>query len=194
MWWMVWVACGATPEVSTPLTPAPVVEASPDEVALAKADAAATALGERLQARMTEATASGGPAAAVEVCAGEAQALIATIGAEHGARVGRTSTRLRNPADAAPDWVAPWLATNSDRRAGDAEGFSRVDGVDGARKARVLKPIAVYRRCLVCHGPKAKIAPEVQAVLAAKYPDDAAFGYGEGDVRGALWAEVDVVP
>lgn len=192
MWWLVAFACGSAPEVSTPLTPTPVV--SPDDAALAKADAAATALGERLQARMAEATANGGPAAAVEVCAGEAQALTASIGAEHGVRVGRTSVRLRNPADAAPDWVAPWLAENSDKRAGDVFGFARVDEVGGTRKARVLKPISVHGRCLTCHGPKERVAPEVVAVLAAKYPDDQAFGYGEGDVRGALWAEVDVGP
>jgi hypothetical protein len=47
--------------------------------------------------------------------------------------------------------------------------------------------------CLQCHGEA--LAPEVTQALAARYPDDRATGFREGQLRGALsirWAGATV--
>ena len=56
--------------------------------------------------------------------------------------------------------------------------------------ARVLRPLAIEAPCLLCHGRREALAPGVEALLAERYPGDAATGYSLGDLRGALHAEV----
>jgi hypothetical protein len=85
-----------------------------------------------------------------------------------------------------PEWVAAWLREQGERPAAGVVGFARVE--DG--RARVLRPIAIEGPCLSCHGDA--ITPAVSALLAEHYPNDRAVGYQLGDLRGALYAEVDV--
>jgi len=206
------LACGEEAPVPTPATidrtttepatapapattPPPAAEPAPPpamtpDAALAAANAAADRLGSTLRARLLLAMTEGGPAAAVRVCADEAQALTAAAATESGARVGRSSLRLRNAADGPPDWVAAWLTEAGERPAAGAAGVSQAS--DG--HARVLRPIAIEAPCLSCHGEPASISPEVAAVLHERYPDDRATGYALGDLRGALWAEVEFTP
>lgn len=194
MWWMLVLACGApTPEAPQPAAePVAVADPVADAAALDRAGAAAGKLGMTLKGRLTEAMGAGGPTAAVTVCADEAQGIAAKVAGETGVKVGRSSTRLRNPADAPPGWVEAWLKEMGDRPAAEATPVARVDVVDGIRTARVIKPIAVEAPCVACHGPKDQLAPEITASLATRYPTDAAVGYAAGDLRGALWAEVPV--
>jgi len=163
-----------------------------DEAALVRADEAATKLATTLKGRLMEVMMADGPPAAVSVCAMEAQALTSSIMDETGARVGRSSLRLRNPGNKAPSWVADWLTTQGEREAAGVEGVREVvDGPSG-RVARVLRPIAVEQGCLNCHGDPAQMMSEVITVLEQSYPNDAATGYAVGDLRGALWVEADV--
>ncbi len=127
----------------------------------------------------------GGPVAAVAVCSSEAPAIAAQVASETGVRVGRASLRTRNPANAAPPWVAAWLRAQGERT---AEGVTGVRAVEGG-SARVLRPLAVEPVCVTCHGDPAAMAPALREVLHARYPDDRATGYRPGDLRGALWAE-----
>ncbi|MCC6525458.1 MAG: DUF3365 domain-containing protein [Polyangiaceae bacterium] len=183
-------ACGSGQGSGAPSASASGTASGADP--LARAEAAAGRLGKTLRARLEEVLKASGPAAAVAVCAAEAQALGTQIASETGVRVGRASLRLRNPADAGPDWVAAWLRAQGERPAeGVAPVRELVDGPTG-KVARVLKPIAVDKPCLACHGQPAELAAEVTPALAATYPDDAAVGYREGDLRGALWAELPV--
>lgn len=178
-----------TPAPAPPAAPAPAEPtASDDDAALARANEAATALASTLRARLLAAMAEGGPTAAAEVCADAAQGMAADVARAHDARVGRSSLRMRNPANAAPPWVDEWLRAQGERPAAGAEGFARIE--DG--HARVLRPIAVEGPCVTCHGAPDAIAPEVAAILRDRYPSDRATGYAVGDLRGALWAEVDV--
>jgi Protein of unknown function (DUF3365) len=174
--WIALLACS-----SAPPAPEPVATDRLAETQAAVATLAGTVRG-RLQAAMAE----GGPVAAVSVCADEAQALTAQVSRDTGGRVGRSSLRLRNPANAPPDWVAAWLAEQGERPAAGVEGFARVE--DG--KTRVLKPVAVEAVCVTCHGPPDQIPADVKALLAERYPADAATGYAVGDLRGAAWAEI----
>ncbi len=164
---------------------APATEA--EQRAATQAREAAQHLGRTLKARVVEAMQEG-PEAAARVCAEEAQALTAAAAEARGARVGRSSLRLRNPANEGPDWVRGWLREQGER---PAEGVAPASGIAGEPPvARFVAPIALEGPCLTCHGDPAAIAPEVRAVLSERYPHDRATGYALGDLRGALWAEV----
>jgi Protein of unknown function (DUF3365) len=178
LWWM---ACAGSPPAPQPEPAPPAAEAA--DPRLAKAEGAIGALASRLRSRLQAVLTESGPVAAAEVCSVEAQALAAQVAQETGVRVGRSSLRLRNPANAAPPWVAEWLTAQGER---PVAGFSRLDG----DVARVLKPLTVEAPCLTCHGPAEGIPAEVKALLASRYPADAAVGYAVGDLRGAVWAEL----
>jgi predicted small lipoprotein YifL len=185
--------CGEPAPTEPPPAPpeaAPTVDAG--QAALDQADAAAKTLGKTLKEKLQGAMAEGGPKAAIAVCADSAQGLHAQVAGETNAKVGRSSLRLRNPNNAPPDWVGAWLNEQGEKKAADATGFARIDEVDGKQLARVVKPIAVEPLCVTCHGTAEQIPAEVKEVLASRYPTDAAVGYAEGDLRGAIWAEVEV--
>lgn len=166
--------------------PTPPPEARAEAEAIARADAAAVRLATTLKARVVEEMGKGGPVAAVTVCNAEAPALAATIQSETGVTLGRSSLRLRNPANVPPPWVQQWLVAQGERSAASTLPMAMV--VEG--KARVIKPIGVEAPCLACHG--GALAPEVKVELARRYPKDVATGYVVGDLRGALWAEAAV--
>jgi hypothetical protein len=187
LWWL--LACSSPPP---PPEPPPVPQADLDARAQAKADAAVRILDEDLRRRVVELLADGGPAKAITPYADEAQAQLALAGGEAGAHVGRSSLRLRNPANAPPDWVEAWLTAQGERKAEGVTGFSRIYDTSDGRMARSLMPVAVEDTCIGCHGPKEGLDPKVVELLSTRYPGDAATGYQIGDLRGALWAEVPV--
>ena len=180
---MFWILLACSSDVEPVATPAPEPRDSKAEAkALADASGALAEMGSSFKARLSEELSERGPVSAVEVCSTEAQALTAALSASTGGSVGRSSSKLRNPSNEGPDWVRAWLADAD----ATTPGLSEV--VDG--KARVLKPILVEPACVTCHG--SDIAPEIQAVLSERYPQDAATGFAVGDLRGAAWAEVPV--
>lgn len=176
---------GSAPDAGAPSAAPSAASAPSAEAELDRARDAAVTFATRLRARLLAAMGEGGPARAVEVCAQEAPAIAGAVSAESGALVGRASLRTRSPRNAAPPpWVKAWLVEQGERPAAGAKPIRAIEGGE----ARVLLPIAVEGPCLACHGPEEGIAEEVRAILAARYPSDAATGYAEGDLRGALWA------
>lgn len=181
-----------TPAESSAEPAAPSADRTAEAQALERTRGAAKQLGGTLKSRLREAMGEGGPQRAIDVCAGEAQALTERVAEETGVQVGRSSLRLRNPDNAAPDWVETWLREKGDRPAQGVKGVARVDDVDGEKRARVIKPIAVEGPCVSCHGPRENLPDSVVQVLEREYPQDQAVGYAAGDLRGALWAEAPV--
>lgn len=163
-----------------------------EKAALERAGMGARVLGNTLGMELSNALKSGSVPDAFTMCASNAQAMTKRIGEEEGATVGRSSLRLRNPANAGPDWVTAWLEEQGERSVNQTEGFERVDSTPEGKFARVIKPIGIKPECLNCHGPADNLATEVAAKLAEHYPNDAATGYSVGDLRGAIWAEVKV--
>ncbi len=108
---------------------------------------------------------------------------VATELSSDGIIVGRTSHRLRNPANASPEWVAPVLDAYLD----DSE--NRAPQVVPLPNDRLgyVEPIVLKPLCLTCHGES--LAPDVTARINDLYPDDHAVGYETGDLRGAFWIE-----
>ncbi len=159
--------------------------AVPEDPRLPASRQAVSALAADLKAALTEGLAAGGPAAAIGVCRDQAPAIADARSRNLGARVGRTSQRLRNPANAPAPEQQSVLESFAERiAAGEAPGtvehWERRD--DGS--ALYMKPIIVGGPCLACHGREP--APGVAGVLQSAYPDDRATGYEIGDLRGAF--------
>jgi hypothetical protein len=137
---------------------------------------------QQLMAALTAALAEGGPERAIDACRLRAPEL-AREASVAGASVGRTSHRLRNPANAPRAWVAPLLAAYV---AGGAEDEPRAVRLPSGGVGYV-EPILVAPPCLACHGEA--LAPAVEARIRASYPDDRATGFRAGDFRGLFWVE-----
>jgi hypothetical protein len=154
------------------------------------ADAAMRALQQRLSARLLDEMKKGGPARALGVCRDEAQTLTAEIARVQGARVGRTSDRLRNPGNAAPSWAERFVEAGAGRKAVSVEAVV----LDLGDRVGVLRPIPTAAPCLQCHGRAERLSPDVRAFLKAAYPQDRATGFVAGDLRGFIWAEAHIRP
>lgn len=155
----------------------PNVELSAQE----RATTAKDELFQSLSTKLVTAMSSGGPVSAIEVCSKEAPQLAQEISARHGLTIGRTSFRLRNPQNAAPEWTQPFVAN----RDTDVQFVPLKNGATGA-----LFPIHLKPQCLTCHGPDEQIGDDVKQQLATYYPDDQATGFQDGDLRGWFWVEV----
>jgi hypothetical protein len=103
-----------------------------------------------------------------------------------GAKVGRTSARLRNPANAPPAWAADHVARTDGRKAQDVEPRA----FDLGASVGLLRPVEIRRRCLHCHEARERLSEGTRAWLSRAYPQDQAVGYALGDLRGFWWAEV----
>ena len=152
----------------------------------ARAEQAMNELQSALLARLTAAMTSGGPAAAVEVCRSDARAIAETVAKAHGLELGRTSHRLRNPANAPRAWARPAV----DAAAGPKAASEGLKVFDLGDRVGVLRPIGTADACTKCHGAPDEVRKNLGAALAASYPQDRATGFAPGDLRGWMWAEV----
>jgi len=163
----------------------PAMSFAADEPRREEARAIAAAFAAELQAALQAALAEGGPVGAITVCRDEAPRIASALSREHGAKVARTSLRVRNPANAPEPWQAAALDTFD---AAESEVASPA-GLEYFAESpefgtRYMKAIPTGGLCLACHG--VALAPEVDAALARDYPHDTARGYALGDVRGAF--------
>jgi len=141
--------------------------------------------GGALKPELKKAIQSGGPAHAITVCADQAPLIASNLSSETGWRVKRVSLKARNQQTAIPDaWEKKVLQQFDERQAAgeSAEKMAYAEVVDGS--FRFMKAQGVEAVCLSCHA--AEIAPEVEAALQEKYPEDMARGYTLGQVRGAF--------
>ena len=156
---------------------------------IAKAEQAMNELQQALLAKLTAAMASGGPAAAVGVCRTDARAIADAVAKKHGIELGRTSHRVRNPANAPRAWARMIV----DGGSGAAASAEKVRTVDLGERIGVLRPIGTAETCTRCHGAEDEVRRNIGATLAAAYPEDRATGFAPGDLRGWMWAEVPKV-
>ncbi len=161
------------------LLPAVPALAGGDSDATAERGAALLApFKQQLMAELTEGMTQGVPAA-VSACHVQAPVIAEGLSVL-GVEMGRASHKLRNPANRAPQWVAPVL----DEFVAGGAIEPRTLSLEGDR-AGYIEPIRVKGLCLACHG--SELAPEVQARISALYPGDQATGFAEGDFRGVFW-------
>jgi uncharacterized protein DUF3365 len=157
---------------------------------IARADLVIVAMQDAVLRELTGALASGSTVGALSFCHVDAGAAARRIAAAERVEAGRTSDRLRNPANAPRAWAAPLVAAHAGKRSKDIDGFV----VDLGDRIGVLRPISQRAMCATCHGPADRIAPDVRTAIARRYPLDRATGFKEGEVRGWFWVEMPLTP
>lgn len=172
----------------------PAAEAvpAPSPVAIAaltaEADRLSALLGSRLRSELQTAIAAGGPVNAIAVCHERALPIASELGAESGWTLGRTSLRVRNPANAPDAWESAMLNDFAARiGAGEAPAALQAHTVvagASTQQFRYVKAIVTQDICTVCHGTA--VAPELMQQITRLYPDDQATGFRTGELRGAF--------
>lgn len=106
---------------------------------------------------------------------------------KEGVTIRHAAIKNRNPKNAAtPEETKTIRMFQKDKGMKELwEDFT----VDGKRQIRYTKPIYVEKACLACHGEK----DSRPAFIKEKYPDDKAYGFKAGDLRGiiSVTAQVD---
>jgi hypothetical protein len=170
----------------------PLASSADAEADRARAEAAVADLGQSLRGALVAAMERSGPVGAVGFCHDEAPRITAAVGDRHGVRIGRTGVRLRNPGNRPEPWLAEVVAGFEREAAAGAPPPSLVavsaEGLPPGIVLRYARGIGTEAACLVCHGQS--VAEPVRAAIRERYPDDAATGFGPGDLRGAFWVEV----
>lgn len=165
----------------------PAVTAERQTELASRSEALANRFQTELQQALKAALAAGGPAGAIEACATIAPALAERLSAESGASVRRTALLARNPT-AKPDafereTMTAWRTNPVDEGGKPLVRTVSIDGKKGP-EVRWIRAIPTQKMCLQCHGQA--LGPGVAEALAARYPDDRATGFSEGELRGAL--------
>jgi len=121
------------------------------------------------------------PEAAIEVCNVQAPAIAADV-ARPGLAIGRTSHRLRNPANAPEPWMLPFL---EEFRTGPPQpgAWRTADLGDG--RTGYVEPIYLQPMCATCHGEN--VDPALLEKIRELYPEDEAVGFRVGELRGMFW-------
>lgn len=147
---------------------------------------AARELGAKLIARLQAKLAEEGPAGAVEFCSVEGLPLTAEVSREIGFEVKRTSSRIRNPANA-PDSLERAALDHFEEAvaAGDSLPPALVQRT-AEGDYRHYQPLRVQPFCLQCHGSQEDLGEGVARILEERYPEDRATGYSAGDFRGLI--------
>lgn len=163
---------------------ASVTDVLADQVLVDEARTQTMAFAKELKLTLMAGMKADGPVAAIALCHTEASA-IASHHSEGEWQVGRTSDKLRNPANAPDDWESEVLESFAEQAAAgvDIATLEAVSETDGGH-LRYMKAIAVGGPCVVCHGQS--LSPEVASAIDALYPDDRARGYLPGQLRGAF--------
>ena len=161
--------------------------AVPSEVVASRE--AAQKFGATLKEALQQALQSGGPVNGIAVCHEKAGQIAADLGQKQGMLIGRTSLKIRNPANAPDNWELAVLKQFEARKAqgepaDKLEFFAVIDDDQGQKTFRYMKAIPTAALCLNCHGEH--LSPEVDAKLKELYPADQARGFKEGDLRGAF--------
>lgn len=97
-----------------------------------------------------------------------------------GLKIRHAATKNRNPANAATGPEAALIKRFEDDKHLN-EVWEKVDS-EGRKYTRLTRPIFVEEACLACHGAK----DARPGFIKAKYPDDKAYGYKTGDLRGII--------
>lgn len=159
-------------------------ELGEDEIVALGNEVSGALIGE-LMGRVAAAIEEGGPANAIDFCSTEALPRTAAVAEAHGVTLKRTSSRLRNPANAPDAYEREALEHfEAEIAAGHAPPTHLVQRLD--EEVRYYRPILVAEPCTVCHGPRDALDPQVADALDRRYPNDEATGYRPGDFRGLV--------
>ena len=177
--------CSDAPESSLPLADrqGPAVPLYDEETMKQRAAEALVPFKQQLMQTLQRGLEKG-PAQAIDVCRLEAPAIAAAASAD-GVEIGRSSFRLRNPANAPTVWQQIGLRHYQQSESREPLLINLEDGRVG-----YMEPIVTAPMCLACHG--GELSVEVKDALATHYPADQATGFAAGDLRGIFWVSLPV--
>jgi hypothetical protein len=137
-----------------------------------------------LKPQLKSALQKGGAVHAVQFCSIQSPKIGKQANQNSEWKIKRVSLKNRSPMATPDSWERAVLkhfdSLVATGQKVDAMSFSEV--IDG--EFRFMKPQGVKGVCLTCHGQN--IAPAVKAEIFKHYPEDRAFGYALGEVRGAF--------
>ncbi len=180
------------PLVLAALSACAAAEQGTEDPRLAESRVIVQAFGGELKSELTAALTDSGPAGAVSVCKDVAPAVASRLSRQHGAKVSRTSLRVRNAANLPSEWQSAVLEQFDQRVASGEEPPFEFAELQADGRYRYMMAIPTAGVCLVCHG--SDVPEDVRNQLDADYPHDRARGYAPGDIRGAFsvdWPAVD---
>ena len=103
-----------------------------------------------------------------------------------GLKIRHAAVKNRNPDNTATDAEAALIKKFEEER--NLTGIWEKVEAEGKNFKRYTRPIFVEEACLACHGAK-DARPEF---IKAKYPDDKAFEFKTGDLRGIISVTVPI--
>jgi hypothetical protein len=166
------------------------------EGALKEACRVADELGDKIRGLLFKELQRGGPVGAVSVCSEVAQEITRDFKRQSGHHARRVSMRYRNPQNR-PDGYEQRVLARMEMENGQkqlAKEYVEVVKDQGVNVLRYMRPLIVAPACIACHGARESMAPEVRRLLAERYPEDLAFGFQEGDFRGAISVQILLNP
>ncbi len=127
---------------------------------------------------------------AVSVCSDTAQVLTNNFGVGRGLYIRRVSLKNRNPNNFPDDFeqriLNQFKLLHQNNELNSETEYAEIVVEGDYKYLRYLKPIIMQAECLNCHGSQTEIMPDVRNLIAQNYPDDKAFEYKLGDLRGAV--------
>jgi Protein of unknown function (DUF3365) len=158
-----------------------------EQAYLEKGKAIAGAAFMTLSGKLSAALDSGGVAGAVKYCNLAAYPLLDSLSKANNAVIRRTSSKLRNPANAAKGWEVEALGAFEQAKTLVREPKPRVRLLDDGSVVYAA-PIKLQPLCTKCHGTIGKDIAEADYDFIKKlYPQDAATGYQPDELRG-MWS------
>jgi len=131
-----------------------------------------------------------GPLRAIITCKYSVPELTSNVSRTTGWKVSRVALKPRNPALGSADvWEQRALLNFEQAQArGDREPLemSEIVSEPAGRFYRYARALTLLPLCMNCHGPSEQMSDAVKAQLNLEYPNDRAFGYKQGQVRGAV--------
>ena len=144
------------------------------------------------QTNFKQAIKTEGPAGAVNFCSSKADEITASVNKKlkNGVSIKRITLNPRNEKNLAQNEEAKILSSlKTLKENGVVLPKLLVQKID-KKHTKVIKPIMIKPKCLICHGEKDKLNPKAYETIKAKYPNDKATGYKLGELRGAFVVDI----
>lgn len=140
-----------------------------------------------LSGQLQKALAEGGVQNAIKYCNIVANPLMDSLSREYGVTIRRTSFNARNPLNRPNDTEKQVLIEFANAHKSGGKSNPLIKTTESGEKI-YYQPIYIPNAlCLNCHGnPGVSMSQADYDLIQSLYPEDAATGYQEGDLRG-MW-------
>jgi hypothetical protein len=155
--------------------------------------AAASSLGNTLMGKMRKQMKSKDKIGMVKFC--QEQAELITVGVNNllpdGVKVRRTTAKYRNLINKPKtlDLEAIKYFRGLQKSGTNVKKSFKI--IKTKNSYTYYKPILMKKKCLVCHSSKSKMNPQILKTINRLFPNDKAYGYKKGDLRGLFVVEID---